>query len=423
MQNKGRHFAFCILHFVFCLSFLIFLCPPPLPAQDLSPLLFTLETIDGLSPAAPLEQIGEDWSVSLGGSRPLEAKGTDVVSLRRARAPLPAPPREEFVLFANGDRVAGEVQQLTGERLRFGIRFRSRPEPDQDLTLPLTALSVLWFGSPDGVDDAEALLRRLAAQRRRRDAVHLRNGDVVEGTLTALDRDSVRLQDENHNEVKLERERVALIALNTELQRSLRPRGTYGRLVLGNGSRLSLASARSADRILSGKTLFGVAVQIPVAELIALDLFQGRAVYLSDLKPRRYEHTPYLGVRWPYVLDGSVAGHPLRLAGGTYDKGLGLHSACRISYDLGRRYQWFTALVGLDDRTGREGSVRIQVLVDGKPQDLGRDDELTGRDAPRALRVRVAGARELTLVVDFGRHGDVGDHVDWADARLIKEKG
>ena len=35
-------------------------------------------------------------------------------------------------------------------------------------------------------------------------------------------------------------------------------------------------------------------------------------------------------------------------------------------------------------------------------------------------RVRVAGARHLTLAVLFGRHGDVQDHVDWGDARLIK---
>ena len=38
----------------------------------------------------------------------------------------------------------------------------------------------------------------------------------------------------------------------------------------------------------------------------------------------------------------------------------------------------------------------------------------------RLVRVSVAGARELTLVVKFGGRGDVQGHVDWADAKLIK---
>ena len=65
-----------------------------------------------------------------------------------------------------------------------------------------------------------------------------------------------------------------------------------------------------------------------------------------------------------------MAGYDLRLAGSTYDKGIGLHSESRLTYALNRNYQWFESLVGLDDQTGRRGSVLIEVLVDGKPQAL-----------------------------------------------------
>src|SRR5207244_5431509 len=116
----------------------------------------------------------------------------------------------------------------------------------------------------------------------------------------------------------------------------------------------------------------------------------------------------------------SVAGYDLRLAGSTYDKGIGLHSESRLTYALNRNYQWFESLVGLDDQTGRRGSVLIEVLVDGKPQALGNAEELTRPGGPRPIRVNVAGGKDLTLVVKFGRFGDVEDHVDWADARLIK---
>jgi hypothetical protein len=171
---------------------------------------------------------------------------------------------------------------------------------------------------------------------------------------------------------------------------------------------------------LVGKTIFGGAISIPLDQVIALDLYQGRATYLSDLKPKRFDFIPYLGINWPYQQDRSVAGNPLRLASGVFDKGLGLHSEAKITYDLAGSYQWFEATVGLDEATGKLGSAGIQVLVDGKAQDVGGDEDLTALKPPRNLRLKVAGARELTLVVMYGRHGDVQDHVDWVDARLLK---
>jgi hypothetical protein len=123
------------------------------------------------------------------------------------------------------------------------------------------------------------------------------------------------------------------------------------------------------------------------------------------------------------VADGSVAGRDLRLGGSTYDKGLGMHSESRLTYTLDGGYRRFEAVVGLDEQTGRGGRVRIQVLVDGRPQALGWDKELTLADGPRAVRVDLTGARELTLVVAFrngGRGPDAQDHVNWGDARLIR---
>jgi hypothetical protein len=278
---------------------------------------------------------------------------------------------------------------------------------------------VFWFAAPDGVEDGDRFRRRLETEGRKRDIVFHRNGDFVEGTVTVFDAETVQL-DAAGKEVKVPRSQVAALALSTELARSFRPKGIYGRLVLANGARLSLLSAHVSGETLVGKAVFGATVQVPLSQIVALDLRQGCAVYLSDLKPGRYEHTSYLGVRWPYVLDGSVAGNELRLGGSTYDKGIGMHSQSRLTFDLGGGYQWFEAWVGLDDRTGRKGSVQVQVLVDGKSQNLGAANELTGQDTPLPIRVSVAGARQLTLVVLFGRNGDVQDHVDWADAQLIR---
>jgi hypothetical protein len=363
-----------------------------------------------------LEQLGVDWTVRLGGMKPVRVVGGEVVALHRAGVPLPAYPGGEQLLLANGDRIPGRLLRLVDGRLHFAAKIG----PDQELTLPLSAVAVIWLAAPAGPENPSLVRRRLKGEQRNRDAILLKNGDSVEGVLTVLDEQALRLE-VDRKVVEVKRDRVSAVALNTDLARTLRPRGPFAQLILSNGCRLSVASAPCADgQTLLARTPFRAAVQVRLDQVVALNLFQARAVYLSDLKPRRYDFTPYFGARWPFVVDGSVAGGDLCLGGSTYDKGLGMHSQSRLTFDLGGGFRRFEALVGLDDQSGQGGSVRVQVLVDGRPADLGWDQDLTARSGPRRVRVNVAGGRELTLVVDFGHGGDVQDHVNWGDARLVR---
>jgi hypothetical protein len=381
--------------------------------------VFRLETAEGPVLTGRLERLDAGWSVRLGGR---QADGGDVVALRRDDTPPPDFPGGEQLLFVNGDRVAGHAISLEGERLQARLPVLGGDRP---AALPLSALSVIWLGTPDGTDDPALLRRRLATGRRARDTVLLRNGDVLEGVLSGLDEKAVQV-DVDRKPVSVARAKAAAVALSTDLATPLRPRGVYARLVLADGSRVSLAPAACPDgAALAGTTLFDAPVRVPLTQVVSLALYQGRAVYLSDLDARRSEQTPFLDLAWPPVNDGSADRRDLRLGGGTYDKGLGMHGAARVTYDLGGRYRRFEALVGLDDQAGddqagRQGSARVRVLVDGKEHPTGRDRDLTVRDGPVPVRVDVAGARELTLVVDFGDRGDVQDRVDWADARLVK---
>jgi hypothetical protein len=388
-------------------------------AQQASP-TFAAEMADGTRTRGPLERLGEGWSVRLGGTDPVNVPAGELISLRRADRPLPPPPLDEHAALVNGDRILGSVVGLSGERvvLRLPAAFGA----DKEVRLPLSAISVLWFNVPDDEENPDRLLRRLAGGQRTRDVVLLRNGDVVEGVLAAIDPKRKVVEVEvDRKTVTLDRGKVAAVALTTESAGTPKRRGSQARLVLADGGRLTLTAAACADGLsLTGTTAFGAELRVPLNHVVALDVLGGRAVYLSDLKPRRYDFTSALDVQWPYVADGSVVGDALRLGGATYDRGVGMHSESRLTYDLRGGYMRFEALVGLDDRTGRGGSVRVKVLVDGKPANLGVDRELTVRSEPLPVRVDVRGARELTLVVEFGRRLDVEDHVNWADARLIK---
>jgi hypothetical protein len=357
------------------------------------------------------KSLAADWSVVVDGPGPVRIAGGDLVALRRVGVALPPRPAGSQLLFANDDCLPGTILRLADERLHIRAALGDEPE----LAVPLTALAMIRLHDP-GPDESERQ-RRLLNERRTRDVVLFRNGDRVVGTLTAIDTRLIHLESDGQV-LPIERAQVSAIALGNELVRSLRPKGAYGRAVLASGCRLGLASARLAGDQLLARSLWGAELAIPLEHLIALDIHQGRAVYLSDLKPKRYEHTPFLGLSWNYAADASVAGRPLQVAGSSFDKGIGLHSQASLTYELAGGFRVFEAVVGLDDRTGRQGHVRIRVLVDGRP--AIEDRELTHADGALAVRVNVTGAKELTLSVEFGRGGDVQDHVNWADARLLK---
>jgi hypothetical protein len=109
--------------------------------------------------------------------------------------------------------------------------------------------------------------------------------------------------------------------------------------------------------------------------------------------------------------------------GRLYLKGLGMHSAARISYDLADGYRAFQSELAIDDSTGGRGSVTCRVFVDegtGKWQLKYESPIVRGRDKPIPVEVGLAGAKRISLLVDFADRGDELDHLDWLDARFVK---
>lgn len=385
------------------------------------PPLYVLQTTRGDTIRGPLIRIDADGSVEMGGDKGGRIAGRDVVTLRQEKTPLPPRTLAPQAIFANGDRLVGKALGLQGERLRF----KPAIAPLQELLVPLSTLEGIWLAAPEGIDDPARFLTDWIHLRHRRDAVLLRNGDVVEGVLVAFgDRAGqgrIARVHVDKKDVDVDLAQVAALALAGEKGRAPRTPRPSARIVASDGSRLRFGSITCDGGLLTGASPFGAELRIPLRDVVAVEPYQSGAVYLSDLAPRDYQYTPYFGEgTLPYTKDVSVAGSEIMLAGSAYDKGIGMRSQSRLTYDLKDGYRWFISIVGLDDRSGREGTVRIKILVDGKLSAAVEDRELTARNGPRALRVDVGGAQELTLVVQYGRRGNVQGHVDWADARLIK---
>jgi glucose/arabinose dehydrogenase/chitodextrinase len=117
---------------------------------------------------------------------------------------------------------------------------------------------------------------------------------------------------------------------------------------------------------------------------------------------------------------GGGDGNPLRINGKTYAKGLGVHVASEITYNLGGTWSRFKAELGVDDEVPdyAPASVVFEVWADG--QRLFRSAILRPTSAPVPFDLDVSGKQQLKLVVADGGDGNGYDHADWADARLVK---
>ncbi len=378
------------------------------------PPTFAVQTTRDDLPAGPLMRFTADGAVQLGAGPAIA--GAEVVAIHRQGLPPPLfPQRVPHVRLANGDRIPGRLIGITGDKLHLLADIGT----SQEIDVPMSAVSAVWLTDSAAAWAATPAGARMLAEKRRTDVVQMTNGDTVTGTIAGWAADGPLRLDADGREVSLPRARVQSLMFSTELARVAKPRSAYWLLVLVNGARLSVKTAELVGEELRATTLTGAEVRIPLRALAAINVYHGRAVYLSDLKPQLYQHTRYLGVEWPLAVDRSVSGGDLQLGGGTYDKGLGMHSRSRVTYPLPAGVLRFEAVVGLDDLTGRSGAVLIDVLTDGKSL-FPAPPVLAGTDPPRSLRLTLPqGAHVLMLVVDYGRGGDVQDQVDWADARVI----
>ncbi|WP_018618483.1 NPCBM/NEW2 domain-containing protein [Spirosoma luteum] len=147
----------------------------------------------------------------------------------------------------------------------------------------------------------------------------------------------------------------------------------------------------------------------------------GSGVYLSDLN-----WTSANNGYGPVEKDksngdlGAGDGRAITLNGQTYAKGLGVHAASSISYNLGGQYTQFTTDMGLDDEMASTscGNVEFQIFVDGTL--VYRSGNMNAATATKSVTLDVSGKQTLMLVVTDGGDGYACDHADWAGARLSK---
>ncbi len=188
--------------------------------------------------------------------------------------------------------------------------------------------------------------------------------------------------------------------------------------VIDDGYRVAGHILRTSSDSISLRGVSDVTISLSVPTIREIQFNSTRVVYLSDLKPSDQQQRSVFDIHWPVRFDRAVSNRPLALNGRSYAKGLGVHAHSEVTYQLGQAYRSFAATIGIDDFTRPAGHVIFQVIGDNR--ELFNSGPITGRDDPRDLLVDLAGVRVIRLVVQQAEQLDIGDHADWANARLIK---
>jgi len=382
-----------------------------------------LTLLDGRE--VPGEVVGLSRSgVDLEGGRSYSVESLHEVRLGGKAAPGgEAPASKPGILFATGEFLPGRIGSTAGRAIRIepaagGEGAGAGLDP---IDVPLGGVRAIVL---DPAAASEPIYRAaVEGKSPEKDLFLVRKGTGIikaEGVLEALG-DAAATVEHGGRSRRLRRDTIAAIVLARiagSASGSARPvvlwlRG--GGRIPAEGAELSSGPGGSILRA----DVLGVSWRVP-AELVQRVTFGGdRIRYLSDLRPEKEEALGLFGKGFPYRPDLSVTGRPIRLGGREYRKGIGVHPRSVLSFGLDGRFGLFAARVGIDDASA--GGAEAVITVRGDGQVLHREIVGAGR-MPRDLLLPVAGVRTLEIEADFIPGDDgIGAHVDWAEARLLRE--
>ncbi len=313
------------------------------------------------------------------------------------------------VTLNNGDTICGRlvdappdhvaVETLDLGRLSFPLDTLVRAV-SRHATTPAHAGATPWMDQSGAGDDDRALLT---------------NGDSVRGFLSAIGPEGAVMRTATgESDIPL-RLLVGVQLASTTPPPSV-PRGVI--LTVRSTGRVTCTALDWAGRAIRATAVHGQDIRLEAERVVKVDCLGGRWNWLEQRSPTSFESIPMLGLNWRCEINRNALGGPLIVGGKAFEHGLGVHSRSRVTYDLKGDCREFVTYLGLDDASGPFADVDVAIVVDDRPrfaQTGVRRGSLIG-----PVRLNVAGAKQLHLIVDFGQNGDIQDRFDWIEPALIR---
>lgn len=324
----------------------------------------------------------------------------------------PEAARRPLVMLADGGLLVADVHQMDKDSLLVDCDLFG------SVKLPLELLAGVVFQTPAELRRCDRLLDRIDSASGDADRLILANDDELSGRVEAIQKGVIQFRTDA-GPVPVEIRRTRALIFNPSLISRPTAKGIRAWTGFADGSRLLATQLVMDERSLKITAAGGLGWNTASRQLTWLaPQGAGRVVYLSDLKPDSYRHVPFLELSWPYRMDRSVSGRWLRSGANLYLKGIGVHSASRLTYRLSEPYRRFQAELAIDDETAGRGSVRFRVFLDGSMK--YESPMVTGDVPPVPVSLDVTGVKRLDLIVDYADRADEMDRADWLNARLVR---
>ena len=378
-------------------------------------------------PAVARQADGVRWSVTTSDFETrrgrLLAVGDAGVTIQPANETQQAVARSSFVrmerLDPSGTGVAASTStDRDGDdafvlHLRDGDRLRGTPT-----ALGETAMTV----HTDLVGDVDVPLEQLLALTRGAaggrpwrevappsDEILLANGDRLAGYVSAVDGGTMTVTDRGNNPFPVDVSAVRQVRFADPGLPSPPPPENGWRVTTAAGSTFTTESLTYGDGEFAA-TYRGRRLTLAERDVLVVEQSGGPVVWLSDLFPSVDEQTPYLSARFDTRTDG------LREGSG---RGFAVHSRSVLRFDVPPGYERFRVRYKLADDSSR-GDVSVAIKFDDRL--VHSVEHLRSGDAPAPVDLPLDGATSITLEVGYGAGLDVDDSFVWIDPALVRGK-
>ncbi|MSR56140.1 MAG: hypothetical protein EXS05_00465 [Planctomycetaceae bacterium] len=369
-----------------------------------------VETLKGERHSGSLAAIGDSSLRLQTADAAVDMPLADVLDIRFHGAAVPDPLVGPRVVLIDGTRLTCQDFSIQG-----GQAHLAETSQCGTIDVPISYLAEVRFGiSTAKLDEG---WKELSAKESKTDLLVLKKEDVLDflGGVTGDVGDKIDFLLDG-DEVPVAREKVYGIVFHRKTPKLAK---AACQIHLSGGDVLQAYKLNWRPEAHQVRLAAAIDVKLGPKDVTSIDYSAGKIRYLSQLEPRDVKFVPFwdpMSYR-EYRRDRSLDGTPLSLGGKTYARGLAINSKTTLRYRIAGEYSRFQALIGIDDSVRMYGNVRVVISGDGKPL---FESEVKGTDAPRKLDLDVAGVRDLEILVDFGNQENVGDHLDLADAKLLK---
>ncbi|MFZ4395480.1 MAG: NPCBM/NEW2 domain-containing protein [Kiritimatiellia bacterium] len=316
------------------------------------------------------------------------------------------------------ERIILERGEIPARRLTLldGLcRFDWTGGNDAGVTQTLVRALILKSGAEDATREATecALEKTIPADQ----VVALGPNDAVltlEGSVKNVGTNAIVLEYQGKDRT-LNRGKVGAVVFGRTGTMDRAAGALTWKATVAGGAWLEGDKARLADGTLT-LTIGASTMVIPWNKVCSLEHRDRKVRFLSRMDPVQATGGAIVALALPWQRDRNAMSRPLRLRGEIHETGLGTHAPSELVFDVPEGTQRFMAMVGLDEEFGRGGDCVVVVLVDDREVLRQR---LRGIDKPLPVDIEIRNARRLTLRAEPGENHDIGDHVNWYDARLL----